>query len=311
MNHTVENNLTKSCTLFSEERFARAVANASNDQLQPVKVSTRSGTVMYGIAYQSRFGLRHLSLSYFGLYEHPRIIGNYANEVRDLVGNLKSWRMTGFEWNVRYDHAELANELRNCGLSCTQSTTHVLKLTGCHEAVFSGYNATIRNQVRRALREGVVVRQAEDDATVIAYYEIHESLALQKGNYKHLHRIELFKELLKLRDDIVFLVAEIDNTVIAGGWFFRDGDSLFHWHGAMNRAYSKVFPTCSVIDAAIQIGCRDGFSTFNMGGSAGISTLEQFKTSWGADCQTVWQFSWHNPIWRAVRRLRNAMQSNA
>ena len=111
--------------------------------------------------------------------------------------------------------------------------THVLALASTHDAALAGYNATRRNEVRRAAKEGVTVRRTEDLASLTAYYRIHTALWYDKGRPLD-YPIEVFRDLLSLREAHLF-VAEHAGAVIAGGLFFRDGDSLMYWHGAANR----------------------------------------------------------------------------
>ena len=266
---------------------------------------------MCGLEYRFPFGQRSFSFAPFGLYAYPIIESDLKPCVRDAVRHLKSFRTTSFQWNVRYDHRTLAEELQVYGIPYSQTTTHVLPLNSSYETVFAGFNATIRNQVRRAQRNGLVVRRVHDEDSVNAYYDIHNKLAQHMGNYGSLQSRSLFTDLLGLKEDVIFLVAEVQNTIVAGGWFFRDGDSLCYWHAAMAREFSKLFPSCAIVNSAIQLGCSEGYSTFNMGGSVGIASLKQFKSSWGAVEEKVWQFRWRNPFWLSIQGLNHFFRGRA
>jgi lipid II:glycine glycyltransferase (peptidoglycan interpeptide bridge formation enzyme) len=110
----------------------------------------------------------------------------------------------------------------------------------------------------------------------------------------------LFQELLKLREDVIFFSAEHSDRMIGGGWFFRDGNELLYWHGAMDYEYSRCFPLYAVINMAINLAWEERFLYFNMGSSLGSESLEQFKSFWGAKPKTCWQFEWRNPLWKAL-----------
>jgi lipid II:glycine glycyltransferase (peptidoglycan interpeptide bridge formation enzyme) len=119
----------------------------------------------------------------------------------------------------------------------------------------------------------------------------------------------MFDELVKLDKDVVFVVAEVQNKVAAGAWFFRDGDTFLYWHAAMDRKYSRHFPSYAILDYAIRMAHEEGRKTLNLGGSIGIASLEAFKSKWGAEPQCCWCFSWQNPLWQMVQKVRSVWTS--
>jgi lipid II:glycine glycyltransferase (peptidoglycan interpeptide bridge formation enzyme) len=216
-----------------------------------------------------------------------------------------------FEWNVRFDHFALAEELRTQGIPCLRTLTHVLQTDGDYEETFARFDSTARNLVRRARREGLAVRTSNRAEDVSAYYDIHVKLASTKGNYKFLYPPEFFDELLKLDRDVAFIVAEHENKMIGGAWFFRDGDTLLYWHSAMDLAYSKHSPTYAILDYAIRMAHNERRCFFNFGSSCGMSSLERFKIKWGAEPRYCWHFHWQNPLWETVQKFRSHLNSYA
>ena len=225
--------------------------------------------------------------------------------VRDIVGQLKVYSTTTFQWNVRFDHVALAQALVSRGLSFSRPLTHVLPLTGDYETSFAKFHTTARNLVRRVRREGVVVRRTLDADDVRAYYEVHTKLAREKGYYNSVYPQAMFDQLAKLDKDVVFLVAEVEEKIAAGAWFFRDGDTLLYWHAATDRQYSRYFPSYAILDHAIRMAHAEGRKALNFGGSIGIASLEAFKSRWGAERQRCWCFNWQNPLWQMVQKARS------
>jgi lipid II:glycine glycyltransferase (peptidoglycan interpeptide bridge formation enzyme) len=178
----------------------------------------------------------------------------------------------------------------------------VLWLPRTHEDAFAKFSTTRRRQVRKSHQSGVSVRSATDAASLDAYLGIHRKLSDDKERPEDYPRA-LFERLLAL-PDASLLLAEFEGVVVAGALFFRDGDSLFYWHGASDRAHAHVFPSCAIFDHAIALACREGFRSMNFGGSLGVSSLEEFKQSWGARRETYWKFTWSNPVWRAIKRVK-------
>jgi hypothetical protein len=257
---------------------------------------------MYAVQTPGWFGSRRIALGPDGLYASPGWEAELEPAtLADIVRRLTTLSTQRFIWNVRFDHEPLAAGLIVLGLTGSRNATHVLHLVRDYEEVFAGFNRTIRNQIRQALRKGVHVRLVSGPDDVRAYYDVHTRLAEQQGTYTMIYPLGLFLELVKLHDDVRFLVAECDGRVVSGGIFFRDGGSVMHWHGATDRAYSKFFPPCAILGEAIRWACESGATTFNLGGSAGIASLEQFKSFWGARPALNWQFTWTSPYWAALR----------
>ena len=295
-----------SLTLFSQARFLRAIAQAIGDSCRVIELrSEKSRSNVFAVETISSLGRRSLALAPFGLYAHPAGSDDLDTTVRDIIRQLKTYSTTAFQWNVRFDHAALAQALARTGLPFSRPTTHVLTLHGDYETSFAKFNSTTRNLVRRVHREGIVVRSTLHDDDVKAYYEVHTKLALEKGYSRALYPKAMFDELVKLDRDVVFVVAEIQNKIAAGAWFFRDGDTFLYWHAAMDRKYSRYFPSYAIVDYAIRMAHEEGRGAFNFGGSIGIASLEQFKAKWGAKQQCCWCFDWQNPLWQMVQKVRN------
>jgi hypothetical protein len=264
---------------------------------------------MYGVERTfSPFSLggrtgRTINFDAFGLYAHPSSMESLSITVRDFLRQIKILSTVNFSWNVRFDHGELAQQLIKRGIPFRRWTVHTLSLVEEYEAIFARFDATARRLVRRSRREGLNVRLSHDPSDVAAYYELYTGLASRKG--LTLRPKAVFDELLKLRDDVIFVVAELSNRIIGGGWFFRDGDTLLYFAGAMNRDYSRHSPGYAIIDYAIRLGREEGRSVLNLGGSDGIASLEQFKTRCGAKPQYCWSFSWQNPMWQTFQYARS------
>jgi hypothetical protein len=223
--------------------------------------------------------------------------------LRGILLRVQGFRTQNFLWKVRFDHGPLAAGLKSLGLPFRLQPIHVLQLDPDHARAFAGYNATIRNQIRKAHRRGVVIRDTHSPDDVVAYHRMYLRLAKEKG-WGSLYPVELTLNLLKLSDLTRFLVAEYAGRVIAGGMFLRDGCSVYYLHGVYDRDYSHLFPSCPVIDQGIHWACESGASFFNFGNSGENSSLAQFKSFWGARPVSNWLFEWQNPFLAVVSRFQ-------
>lgn len=259
---------------------------------------------MCALEVRDRLGLRSFLLAPLGLYASPGWEGRLEpTTIADTVRRLKGPRVKKFSWKVRFDEEELASALAEFGLAAEENETRVVALEADYGVVEARFEARIRRQIRQSREKGVTIRIADADAAR-AYHALHARLAAERGGYDFVYPADLFVELVALGDAVRLYVAEREGRLLAGALFFHDGDSLVYWHGAMDREFSNVYPTHQIFDAAFRWGAGLGASFVNMGGSVGIASLEAFKDAWGA--RVVWnrQYTWRNPAWAALARLK-------
>jgi len=293
-------------TLFSQGRFVNAIVQSVGDSCRPVELrSETSRSTVFGVETVHSYGRRSIALAPFGLYAHPSGSGDLEAAVTDIIRQLKTFSTATFQWSVRFDHVPLAEALVRRGLPFSRPVTHVLLLDRDYERTFANFNSTTRNLVRRAKRDGVLVRCTQHADDVTAYYKMHTKLASEKGTYRSLYPEVMFDELVKLDKDVVFVVAEVQGNIAGGAWLFRDGDTFLYWHAATDRTYSRYSPSYAILNHAIRMAHEEGRKAFNLGGSIGIASLEDFKSKWGAEPQCCWHFSWQNPLWQMVQKVRS------
>ena len=291
--------MSASGTVFSSKGFVEAWCRHFGGNLRPFRSEVTGEPDLFGVATVGRTGLLAVDLApegfCAGLVEPPS-----AATVDEILRQLQKPHIRRFEWNVRYDHTVLAGHLAERLADFKRVRTQSLRLSDHYDATFARFNATIRNQVRRARRAGVVVRVSGAGEDLRHYYEIHERLAASKGGYGFMFPRAFLGTLIDSLPECRFLTAAVDGRIVAGGLFFHDGDSVCYMHGAYDRQYSKHFPMCAVLDEAIAWAHRLPTTHFNFGGSAGIGTLERFKSFWGAEMVACWRFAWKNPIWNQL-----------
>lgn len=298
-------------TFFSQAQFIRAVAAASPSGGRVLKIPVPGcgpAREMYALEEVDHFGRRTISLGPFGLYASP----GWDRElnpavVKRIVARLTGIRTTRLVWTVRFDHRSLAEALTSCGLKSRQHATHVLPLGEPYDRIFSRFTATIRNQIRRAKHDGVVVEEINDESRLREYYAIYERLAqaqLRSWRYP----FELFQQLLAIKNGVRILAAVHHGLMLGGGIFIRDGCSERYWHSAADRGDRRLFPTCAILDRAIRDACANNATFFGFGGSIGKPSLEQFKTFWGAQREQYWEFEWRSPLWTRLSALKSRLR---
>lgn len=296
-------------SFFSQRRFVEAVARADPANVRVVKIqSINSAAHLYGLERAHRFNRRSVSLGPFGLYAHPINADGLEDPVSSLLWQLKSPRTVRFEWNVRFDHGNLARQLETCGLNPIVNTTHVLNIDRSYGALFGRFSQSTRNQIRRSKRHGVEIRRASDDSDLARYYMLYQKVINERPLWNAIYGRSLFNELFKLSEDVMLITASVGDKIIGGGLFFIDGNSLFYWHGVMDCDYTKYSPHYAIINHAILLACERGMTSVNLGASLGIGSLELFKSFWGSQQLPYWRFFWQNPMWSFISRISRSIR---
>lgn len=256
---------------------------------------------------EDRLRLRSFLLAPLGLYASPGWEGPLETRtIADVVRRLKGARTRKFSWKVRFDEDELIAALAKLDLETTRDATQVLFLDDAYDHLVSRYEKKCRQEVRFGRAKGVEVFEAKSASEVRAYYGVHVRLAKLKSGYSFIYPCELFEELVRLPETSL-LLARFEGRTVAGLLVFRDGDSVVGWHGAMDREFGNVHPMRVLYDEVIRRACIAEARFVNLGGSLGIASLERFKASWGARVVENWQFTWRNPFWNRLERLRRAL----
>jgi Acetyltransferase (GNAT) domain len=296
-------------TPFTSFQFVEAVSRAMGEKYRlfaiPV-IGSGPPRTMYAASAPAPYRSRYVWLAPFSLYASPGWESDLERATLEgIMRRLKRASTRGLVWTVRFDHTVLARGLRSFDMPFQQAATHVLWLDRGYAHAASSYSASIRNQIRKAARRGVCVRDAESEADVQAYCELHARLVEQRDWRGFRYPMALLLELIRLKDFVRVLIAEHDGRIVSGALFFRDADSVLYWHAATDRRYSHLFASRPILDEAIRWACDSGARFVDLGGSAGIASLEQFKSSWGARPEMNSVFEWTNPLWAGLSALKS------
>ncbi len=295
-------------TFFSTLEFANAWSRSFPESDQPFPIAvTGSGPprTIYLIQTSARFGKRFLSS---GSSDDLCVSPGWRDEleystVAGMLNELKRPPTKRFVWRVRFDHQVLADHLISAGIPVRGQNVHVVDLDGSYEAIRSRYSTSRRNMIARALKSGLIIRQASSFMDLWQHYQIYRDLSLQK-KWASIYPLELLVELVKLRELIRFYIAEFNGQVAGGMVFVRDGSSVMGFQGSVNRKYSHIDLSSALVDAGIRWAVEIGARSFNLGTSGGNASLAQFKSLWGSRRAAEWVFEWSNPFLQRLATSR-------
>jgi lipid II:glycine glycyltransferase (peptidoglycan interpeptide bridge formation enzyme) len=156
--------------------------------------------------------------------------------------------MLKVEPNVSAGDTAWLAALRDLGFRPNQFATHprrswVLDIRPSEEDLLAGMKEKWRYNIRLAGRKGVQVREATAPDDVDTFYRIYQETATRDGFF--IHPKQHYADILRLygeRDAAVLLLAEYDNTPIAGLIAVRCGPVATYMFGASSNLHRNRMP---------------------------------------------------------------------
>lgn len=164
---------------------------------------------------------------------------------------------------------------------------HVLGLGSDPDAIWrTALRSSVRTMIRRAEREGVVVRDSDSRSALSeVFYSLHLRTRRRLGVPIQPRRFfELLWERL-IEPGLGFvLLAYAGDTPVAGAVFLTWNGTVTYKYGASDTAFWHLRPNHLVMWSAIRRACEHGADAFDFGRSdLGGEGLRRFKASWGAE----------------------------
>jgi serine/alanine adding enzyme len=207
-------------------------------------------------------------------------------------------------------------ELRQCEPPSGTTTLRldkvslILDLSMGAEALWRSLKATVRNQVRKAIKSGLTASVGGAEL-LDEFYPVFASNMRDLGSPVH-HRA-FFAQILAEFGAQARLILVCDGQRAVGGLvalFFKDTIAV-PWASSLRQYFPKC-PNNLLYWEAIQYGCAHGCRRFDFGRSSVGSGTYNFKRQWGAEpMQLYWQvlskngnhggnFSADNPRYRVI-----------
>ncbi len=200
---------------------------------------------------------------------------------------------------------------RRAGTLVRHGETVSIDLTSDPEAIWRGMSATCRNEVRKAERQGQVVRVDDGWVRLPEFLAIYRETMRRRSASAAYDFDEGHIRALRacLGDRLMLIVAEIGGEVAAGALFIAmDGIVNYHLSGTRG-AFLRHHPSRTVLHHARIVAAARGHRVLHLGGGLGgmRDSLFDFKASFSPARHPfhTWRFVADGPAYLAlVRRWR-------
>jgi hypothetical protein len=171
------------------------------------------------------------------------------------------------------------------GIARPHAVSHQLALGGDLELLMRSYRASVRQGIRVAAKEGVVVRQAmhAHDLTH-TFYALHIATRRRLGVPVQRRRyFELLWDRVLASGNGFALIAERDDVALAAAVFLQSNGVVLYKYGASDARYWRLRANSALFHEAISRGVASGVRLFDWGRTdIEDEGLRRFKASWGS-----------------------------
>ena len=169
------------------------------------------------------------------------------------------------------------------GFRATQLETHMIDLPADSAQVSGLLNRGQKSNLSQARRRGVCVRQADSIEDIRNYCRLYAATRTRWGD----RTLTVYPDQLLLdlyahaADGVTFWLAEVLGQVAAGALVLEWQGRLSYWHGAARQEFFSYYPNTLLHVAIMQEACSRGCTCYDLGPSAGLAGVAQFKSALG------------------------------
>lgn len=190
------------------------------------------------------------------------------------------------------------------------NSTHIINLNQDFDYIWERcFSSNQRSKIRRAEKKGVRVIDGKSERDIKSFYDLYEKSVKRWGDKTTWVRpFEFCRNCVKIGSENTKLkLALLEDKIIAGAICHYYGNHMYYAWGAFDHDYRSCYPNNLVFKVLIQEACRDGIGHFDMGASAGLKGVAEFKESFGAVKTGYETYTWENPVYKLYSKVRKAI----
>lgn len=175
--------------------------------------------------------------------------------------------------------AKEGNSLSRCRASGDR-VRMIRKLPGSSDALMNEFNAKLRNQIRKPIREGLEVKCGGGEY-LEDFYSVFAVNMRDLGS--PVHSKEFLQNVLKKFPEQTRVFVVYKGTMpLAASIVCLFGDTVYNPWSSSLRRYRYLCPNMLLYWSMLEYACEQGFSTFDFGRSINGEGAHRFKKQWGA-----------------------------
>jgi serine/alanine adding enzyme len=165
-------------------------------------------------------------------------------------------------------------------------STFILTTSRPFDEVWRSYDRKIRNSVRKSIKEGVAVKEADDPSSLMAYYNLHLKTNKRLGSFPY--PFSFFNAIWSKMHTSVKLFMAFHSGLPIGGLFCFVFNGRLHIWGNASDGKLKLGQNDLLFSSAIEWACKNGVGKVDFGSTVPSTTQHFFKSRWGAVEQPIY-----------------------
>jgi hypothetical protein len=166
------------------------------------------------------------------------------------------------------------------GFQQWEESTHLIDLSGGWDRVYSRFNKSCKEAIRRADRLGVTVSREENESGISAHWDLIQG-QFEKWEPSPPLKIEWIRDLVGLPQSRLY-VARRESRPLLSLLAFVGGGEIFLWQSAKVGEGFSPGASNLLTSELLREACEEGIQTLNYGASLGNPRIESYKESYGA-----------------------------
>ena len=241
------------------------------------KTGNIEGIIPFNLIYSLITGKRLVSLPFTSYCEILMPESQIRGSLEFILNKYK---------NINYLELKLlseSNHILTDYVPTNKFCTHILDLNPQLDDIFKSFHSTsIRQRVKRARRDQLTYRLAEDERDLKKFYELETSVRGKKGLPPSPYRfyLNIWKHL-RPHNYVYLPVVEYDNKIIAAAIVLKFKKKYYLEYSASDSRYLKYSPNQFLIWETISMAHKNGADSFDFGRSSFTNkSLIDFKERW-------------------------------
>jgi serine/alanine adding enzyme len=247
--------------------------------LLPVEISLMGGPLRYLTTRAVVFGSVLAATGQRGRDALSLVLRAYDRRV--------SRRVVLTELRNLVEMGQLRSVLADCGFQFRDHLNFLIDLTRPLDDVWADIRPNARRNIRKAMRSGVAVRQAEGLADIrAAYNTLREAYRRIRVPLPPSSLFHAAFEVLRPAGMMKVLLAEVDGVMIGALLLLLHKDVVVYWYTGTSRDHSEYRPADLLVWRSLELAHQSGARTFDFGGGGSPNErygVRDFKAKFGGE----------------------------
>ena len=251
--------------------------------------------------------------TYGGWISESTLNKNHVHALLSIILTNKNlvYRVNPFD-PLSSDIIELSKSPKNFKLipyKFTDDFTQIFDLTCETKDIFSGAGASFMRGVKKAQKNGIVIRPAQSWEEWEQYYSLYQrSIDRWRKNglkTRTVYPLDFFRRVYDNRTGHETLwLAFKDDKPLSGTLCFYWNKHAVYWHGAADSRYFHLHSNNLLFHEVILDAANQGYNVFDLNPSGGYGGVETFKDRLGAQRKPSPVLTAKTPLRSLVSGLR-------